>query len=661
MSSALTRLVLLAGILIGSLSIPSSAQESAEPTTLLDHSEIAPDIATFLQIGSAKMAGYTWDGKTVFFSSSLSGTPQVFRINEHGWPYQLTTFEDGIDLFSDAVPFFTLSWGGKYAIVGASTGGSELSQLFLLNIHTGETLQLTHRPEARYRTCIWAKDDRSIIYNSTEENLVDYHIYQMDVATGESKKIFGNSEDLAGSKEPVSLSQDGSKLVIQRWNTNVDKDFWILDLNTGEYQQVNQDTTDVRYDFIRLMPDNKTLWLLCNANPDGLTRLAKMKLGSPEVEFVEDGWLDPKWEVDEMLISRDYKYMTVKINEDGYMRLKMREIESRRELRSPPLEGKLSGGVFAGDGTCLIGFEGPTRAPDVWRWNPTTEELEQLTFSTYAGIDRELFSDPKLIRYPSFDGLEIPAFLYLPPDHQEGDKIPFVVYAHGGPTSQFTPKFIRNFQYLILSGYGVIAPNPRGSGGYGREYMALDDYKLRKNSLKDYKAAVDWLLANGYSEKGRLAIMGGSYGGYVVYGMITEYPNLFDAAISSVGISNFQTFLENTRPDRRANREAEYGPLSDPKTLREISPIYKAAQIKTPLLVIHGVNDTRVPVSEARQIIQAIQANNGVVDSLFFADEGHGISKRDNVIESYRARVAFLDTHLKSIEIPGKEATRKGE
>ncbi len=631
------------------------AQDSPGQATLLDHGEFVPDIANFLQIGSTMPGGYSWDGKTVYFTSSLSGTPQMFRINEHGWPYQLTSFEDGIDLYSGGVPYFNLSWGGNLAIVGASVGGSEISQLILLDTRTGKTHQLTHRPDARYRVCMWAKDDRSIIYNSTEENGVDYHIYRMDIATGESEKIFGDTLDLAGGKYPVGLSQDGSRLIIERWNSNADKDFWLLDLNTGEYQKVNEDTSAVRYDAMTLMPDNKTIWLLCNANDEGITRLAKMKVGSPKVEFVEDGWLESKWEIDAMQVSRDYKYMTVQVNEEGYMRLKMREVESRRALPSPPLDGQMGGGVFADDGTCLISFEGPTRAPDVWRWDPATEELEQLTFSSYAGIDRELFSAPELISYTSFDGLEIPAFLYLPPGYQEGDKIPFIVYAHGGPSSQFKPKFIRSYQYLILNGYGVIAPNPRGSGGYGAEYMALDDYKLRKNSLKDYKAAVDWLLEKGYTEKGKIGIRGGSYGGYVVLGMITEYPDLFDAAIDAVGIANFKTFLENTRPDRRKNREAEYGPLSDPEFLAEISPIHKAQLIKTPLLVIHGVNDSRVPVGEARQVIQAITDNGGMVDSLFFSDEGHGIRKRVNIITSYRKQVAFLDTQLKTIEVPTEE------
>ena len=175
--------------------------------------------------------------------------------------------------------------------------------------------------------------------------------------------------------------------------------------------------------------------------------------------------------------------MVALINEDGYQRLKLREIDNMRELPSPPLDGIITGGYVDKSHNIYIGFNGPTRAPDVWKWNPRSKELTQLTFSIYAGIDRNLFRDPTLIRYESFDGLEIPAFLYLPPDYKEGEPIPFVLNAHGGPESQYQPSFARNIQYLMLNGYGVLAPNPRGSSGYGREYRDMDNYKNRKKSF----------------------------------------------------------------------------------------------------------------------------------------------------------------------------------
>jgi len=633
----LSIMLLCAVILVSCTAETPGESSSMKVESLLDQGEYIPDIATFLNIGGCVPAGYSWDGYDVYFQSSMSGASQVYRINQEGWPYQISTFEDGID-------FFTLSHNGQLAVVGASVGGSEQSQLFLMDTKTGRVVQISHADNTQYGSVTWAPDDKSIYYRSNEENKRDFFIYRMDIATGEYSKVF----DVPGWNGIFGTSKDGSILLVYHANSNVSNDVYLVDMNTLEHRQLNSDTGGVAYDMVTLMPDNKTIWLACNDNPDGIMRLAKMTVDSPEVEFVDDGWLDPKWGISELTFSRDYKYMTATINEDGFGRMKIREVETGKELPSPPLEGIVSGGVFDRNGACLISFNSPTRAPDVWRWNPHTGKLEQLTFSIYAGIDRNLFTEPQLIHYKSFDSLEIPAFLYLPPNYKKGDKIPFLVDAHGGPESQFRPYFQRNLQYLMLNGFGILCPNPRGSSGYGKEYLNMDNYKNRKNSLKDYRAGVQWLFDNGYTEKSMIGIRGGSYGGYVVLGMITEYPDLFAAAVDVVGIANFKTFLENTRPYRRALREAEYGPLSDPEFLREISPIYKADRIRTPLLVIHGENDPRVPVGEARQIIKAIEKNHGVVDSLIFPDEGHGASKRVNVIEEYRRQVKFFNENLKT-------------
>jgi len=630
-------LIITLTLLIG---ISAYSQSSIKDKTLLNKGKYIPDIATFLQIGGMTPAGYSWDGKDVYINSSMSGASQVYRINEHGWPFQLTTFEDGID-------FFRINWGGDMAIVGASVGGSEQSQLYLMDTKTGRTMQLTHFEDIQMGSVVWNIDDRSVFYRSNEENGTDFHLYQMDIISGDTRKIFGDTTGIHGYLYIADLSQDGRYMIVAQYTSNVNNDLYLLNLETSEAKKLNEDDGDVIYGGPTLMPDNKTIWLTCNGNDDGITRIAKMKVGSPEVTYINDGWVDPKWEIENLGFSRDYKHMAASVNEDGFIRLKIREVETKAELPSPPLEGIITMGGSDKNGNIIFSFNGPTRAPDVWRWNPKTEELKQLSFSIYAGIDRELFTDPKLIHYKSFDGLEIPAFLYLPPDYVEGQPVPFIVNAHGGPEGQFQPYFQRNIQYFLLNGYGILSPNPRGSSGYGREYMNLDNYKNRKNSLKDYKAGVDYLIENNYTEKGMIAIRGGSYGGYVVMGMITEYPDLFSAAVDVVGIVNFKTFLENAKPYRRALRESEYGPLSDPEFLKEISPLHKVNLIKTPLLVVHGVNDPRVPIGEARQVIKAIQDNGGIVDSLIFPDEGHGASKRVNIIAEYRKQVEFFDTYLK--------------
>ncbi len=344
--------------------------------------------------------------------------------------------------------------------------------------------------------------------------------------------------------------------------------------------------------------------------------------------------------------SRNRKFMIWTENRDGYSTLNLWDVEKNLALPTPTLEGRIESPRLMDDGRLLFTYDNPTRTSDIWEWDWQKQELKQKTFATYAGIDRNLFAEPKLIEYTSFDGLGIPAFMYLPPDYN-GGPIPFIVLVHGGPAEQFLPYFVRNFQYFILNGFGLLVPNIRGSLGYGKDFANLDNYRNRMDAVKDIKAGVDYLLNGRFSEPGKIGILGSSYGGFVVLASIIEYPDLFSAAIDRSGISNFVTYLENTKSYRKSLRESEYGPSSDTAFLQSISPLNKAHLIKTPLLVVHGVNDVRVPIGEARQIIRAIENNNGIVDSLIFSDEGHILSKQANRILLFRKIVDFFNKYLK--------------
>jgi len=257
------------------------------------------------------------------------------------------------------------------------------------------------------------------------------------------------------------------------------------------------------------------------------------------------------------------------------------------------------------------------------------------------------FRLPELVYYPSFDGMEIPAFLYLPADYKRGDEIPFVIRYHGGPEGQFRPYFVRSFQYLLSRGYGVMAPNVRGSAGYGKQYVEADNYKNRMKSVNDGVWAAKYLVDNAYSEPKKIAAYGGSYGGFIVMAVITEAPHMFGAACNVVGIVNFETFLKQTKDYRRALREAEYGPLDDPEFLRSVSPIYKVDRIETPLMLAHGLNDPRVPVGEAMQVAVALKKRGKLVEELYFPDEGHGFAKEDNRLLYYEQMVDFFDRYLR--------------
>ena len=256
----------------------------------------------------------------------------------------------------------------------------------------------------------------------------------------------------------------------------------------------------------------------------------------------------------------------------------------------------------------------------------------------------------------SFDSKQIPAFLYLPSNTQKSQSVetrtpvPFIVSVHGGPESQYRPMFSKIFQYFLERGFGVFAPNIRGSTGYGREYTMLDNYKNRMDSVQDVIEGAQWLLKNRYAQSKGLAIMGGSYGGFLVLRSIEVEPDLFAAASESVGITNFFTFLQNTKPYRRALREFEYGPMTDKDFLLSISPMTYIDKIKTPLLIFHGANDPRVPVTETEQIAAALKKRDIPVDFTVFPDEGHGNTKLRNIMEQAKLTVYFFEKFLRGVE-----------
>jgi dipeptidyl aminopeptidase/acylaminoacyl peptidase len=294
----------------------------------------------------------------------------------------------------------------------------------------------------------------------------------------------------------------------------------------------------------------------------------------------------------------------------------------------------------------------------VWLYDLKTKALTQVTQSDRAGIPQESFVAPELIRFKSFDGLDVSAWYYKPvrnnvkeelkAAYRNPNGLPVIVSVHGGPEGQERPGFNPLYQYYLSRGYAVLAPNVRGSTGYGKVYTHLDDVKNRENSVKDLAYAVDWLKTKGSADSKRIAVMGGSYGGYMTLAAITLYPELWAAAVNTVGIVNWESFLKNTSSYRRRQREVEYGMLDrDIDFLRAISPIKKIDRIRAPLFVIQGKNDPRVPYTEAEQVVKALKDRGAVVEYKLYDDEGHGISKLKNRLELYPLVADFLDKYMK--------------
>ena len=315
-----------------------------------------------------------------------------------------------------------------------------------------------------------------------------------------------------------------------------------------------------------------------------------------------------------------FSHVAFLINEAGYSRLTVVEVATGLEIPIPEFKGIVNSCKFTADNGLLLSYQSASRASDCYHLALQGKRLDQITFSSYQGLDRESFIEPQLIQYTSFDGLEIPAFLYLPNNYKPNSPIPMILHFHGGPEGQFRPIFHKHLQYLLELGIGVCAPNIRGSSGYGAEFMAMDDYKKRPDAIKDGIELAAFLVKKGFTDFDRLGVVGGSYGGFMVLSLITNAPNYFAAAVNVVGISDLVTFLKNTKPYRRKLREAEYGPLSDECFLKSISPIHKISEVRTPLLVVHGF-DPRVPISEAEQLVGRLKQSKKEVETLFFADE----------------------------------------
>ena len=355
-------------------------------------------------------------------------------------------------------------------------------------------------------------------------------------------------------------------------------------------------------------------------------------------------------EVDYATLNDDRTVLAVVVNEEGYAALHLRRANDFSPVRGPQMGKGVVGNIRFDGSAMLYSLDNANTPGLIYRWdlNQPDKPAVALTTAETQGIDVSKFLLPELVQYPSFDGTKIPAFMYLPPMYKKGDKIPFIVQYHGGPEGQYRPSFNRSFQYFLSRGYGVIAPNVRGSSGYGKAYIEADDYKNREKSVKDGVYAAKYVIDQGYSEKKKVAAWGGSYGGFMTMAAITEAPELFGAACNVVGIVNFKTFLEQTKDYRRALREVEYGPLSDPDFLKSISPIHKVDKIDTPLMLAHGLNDPRVPVGEAMQIAVALKKRGKDVEELYFPDEGHGFAKEENRLLYFEQLAKFFDRHLGS-------------
>ena len=571
-------------------------------------------------------------GGQYFYVKRVDGVVQIFKSTfKNAWPHQLTFFREGIDGYA-------ISPDGRLLAVIENIKGSEHNPIAIVDTTTGGYKYAIKLDDVQSNNIVWRRDSSGFMFRSNLENGTDFKIYEYCLF----RKSYEKLVDTEGYIFPLDYSPDGKKVLFRRFYSAADQDLYIHDVEEEETKHLTPHEGHCRFDG-RFGRNADELYILTDRGEDKFCRLYQWNLAEDEKLPIGPS-ID--WELTGLVVSANGRYVLYSANKEGYGALNLVDGWLNVELPMPETKGLITNYFFHKDLEIVFSYQYPKRAPDIYHWDCKTENVTQLTWSCYQGVNPNSFVQPSLIEYESFDGLKVPAFLYLPKNYKRGQAIPMVVNFHGGPEGQFRPTFWKYIQYFLELGIGFCSPNVRGSNGYGAEYLALDDYKKRMDSVRDGVEIGRWLVEKGYTKPESLGVIGGSYGGFMVLSVITEAPDLWAAAVDRVGISNLETFLENTKPYRRKIREREYGPLSDREFLRSISPIYKMDKVKAPLLLVHGATDPRVPLEEAEQVFDALQSRGQHVEKLFFEDEGHGIRKLKNQVIYHERVFDFFLEHL---------------
>lgn len=588
-------------------------------------------INDFLEIKSSHSPTINFDGSLVVFLSNNSGTAQLYLYDKgNNKVLQLTDYAD----FIESATFSPID---NTLIFSKASGGNEKSQLFLLDIETKKISPLTSQSQVKYTFGGFSSDGRRIVYSSNERSESDFDIFVMDLKTQKSELIYAEG----GYCVPKGFSSRDSYIVISKFDSNVNNDLYLVDLTTKKVAQITNHEEETVYDTPQWIEDKSGFYVITNLNTDFLgVSFYDLKLKQFEYKIT------PNWDVDEFVLSKDSTKLGYIVNEDGYNRLYLVSTKDFTSILAAPFTNGLFTSISFDQNADHLVFEflSATKPRGVYLWD-LDKNVTALISNTICPIPEDVFVEPELIKCKSFDGLEIASFYYAPKDIQNP---PAIVSIHGGPESQYQPVFSGLTQFLIYSGYAVITPNVRGSSGYGKHFLSLDNVEKRLDAVADIESLVKYLKEQQLVDPEKIAVMGGSYGGYMTLACLCFYPDLFVAGVDIVGIANLVSFLENTAPHRRAIRENEYGSLErDREFLESISPINHIEKITAPLLVIHGANDPRVPLNEAHQVKDKLTSLGRKVELLIYADEGHGLRKLKNILDAYPKIVQFLDSNLK--------------
>lgn len=609
---------------------------------------VVADLLRFQNVRSARFRDWGDEGQGIFVSTGFGAVDSIHQVAMPLGSRRQLTF------YAEPVSEITSRPGGNSMVFARDVGGNEFTQLFLFDPETSDELLLTDG-ESKNDTPVWDRRGTRLAFRSTRRNGVSNDIWLLDPEAPAAAGLVLASPD-GTYWEPTEFSARGSKLLLRNYVSITDSTVQLLDLDSGELEVLAGGGSMSSNKPVAFDDAGNGFWFITDQGGE-FSQLAWQSLeagAAPEIVTA-----DIRWDVEDAGISHDRERLYFVVNEEGYSRLYLLDAVTRRyrPVDNLPL-GRVYGLKFSPDDRMLgMSLTTPQAPSDAFTLLLGDEplaygSLTRWTVSEIGGLDSGRFRAPELVHYPTFDVVDgeyrrTPAWVYKPAGR---GPFPVIVVIHGGPESQSRPTFSTTIQmWLDKLGVAVVLPNVRGSNGYGKTYLGLDNTYHREDAVQDIGALLDWIAQRPDLDAGRVAVYGGSYGGYMALASAVHYSDRLRAAVDSVGISNFVTFLENTQDYRRDLRRQEYGDERDPEMrafLESISPLNNVERIRIPVFISQGENDPRVPVSEAEQMVNALRRQGQDVWYMNALDEGHGYRKRNNRDVQQQVMMMFFREYL---------------
>ena len=602
---------------------------------------LAAEVRRYTESRGAGLADWHPTRREILIATRFANTAQIHRVAMPlGARTQLTFFDEPVGGASYEPRT------GRYFLFTRDVGGNEFAQMYRYDVAGGRVTLLTDGGRSQNGGWVWSRAGDRIAYSSTRRNGADRDVYVMDPANPRSDRLVLQVQ--GGGWGPLDWSPDGRRLVVGEYLSVNQANLWMVDLATGQKTAITDARDTVAWGGAEFTADGRSILTTTDVGSE-FQRLALMDLATKRLTTLTPAI---NWDVESFDLSPDGRTVAFSTNEAGVSKLYLLDMATRRVR---PVTAGVPQGVLGGlswhRNSRDLGFSANSArsTSDIYSLNTATGAVTRWTESELGGLPAAELAEPRLIRWPSFDGREITGFYYRPPARFTG-KRPVIINIHGGPEGQSRPLFLgRNNYFLNEMGVAIIYPNVRGSTGYGKTFVKLDNGLKRLDSVKDIGALLDWIARQPELDASRVMVTGGSYGGYMTLAVATMYNDRVRASLDVVGISNFNTFLKNTESYRRDLRRVEYGDERVPEMaafFERTAPLNNAGNISRPLFVVQGGNDPRVPRTEAEQMVARVKQNGSPVWYLMAKDEGHGFRKKANIDYQFYATVMFIRQHL---------------